>query len=239
VFTVASGIPANALALDSAGDIYTASSGSQVLELVRTQALTAFSGTGASPITVNILSTGNMPANLTLSDPDQTNFSLVLNPSTDCATTASVVAGGVCQFTSSFTPASYGTLSNTATFSGNAANASLAVAAALEIVQTGSNPLAACVTTLAGRATASTGLQPARAALTWTPVSGVAGYDVLRANVSGGPYMLLGSTTSSAYADTNGLVNNSTYFYVVEPTNASGQDLCQSNQATVAVPKGR
>jgi polygalacturonase/sugar lactone lactonase YvrE len=241
VFTVATGIPASVVALDSAGDIYTASAGSQVLELVRTQALTAFSGTGTSPITVNVLSTGNMPASLTLSDPDQTNFSLVLNPSTDCtgSTTASVVAGGTCQFTSSFTPASYGTLTNTATFSGNAANASLAVPAALEIVQSGSNPLAACVTTLSGKATASTGLQPARAALTWTPVSGVAGYNVLRGNVTGGPYTLLGSTTTPAYADTNGLANSTTYYYVVDPTNAAGQSLCQSNEATVAVPKGR
>jgi polygalacturonase/sugar lactone lactonase YvrE len=141
VFTVASGLPASTLALDSAGNVYTGSTGNQVLALERTQAATAFSRANNAPVTVSLLSTGNVSAALSLNDPDQTNFSLSMVSSTDCtqAATINVIGGGTCQFTSQFTPTSATTFSNTASFSGNAANAALATPAALEIVQTGDN----------------------------------------------------------------------------------------------------
>ena len=129
------------LALDSIGNLYAASPSNQVLALERTQALTAFASTSAPPITVNLLSTGNAAASLTLNDPDQTNFALTPTPTTDCAIASSIAVaiGGACQFNSQFTPASYLNFTNTATFSGNAANAALANPAALQIVQTGNN----------------------------------------------------------------------------------------------------
>lgn len=141
VFTVAAGLPANSLALDSVGNIYTGSTANQVLALERTQGASSFTRANNAPVTVNLLSTGNAAAALTLTDPDQTNFLLSLVASTDCAqaATINVISGGTCQFTSQFTPTSATTFSNTATFSGNAANAALANPSTLEIVQTGDN----------------------------------------------------------------------------------------------------
>lgn len=141
LFTVAPVPSVNALALDSIGNLYTASPSNQVLELERTQALTNFPSTSAPPITVSLLSTGNAAANLTLNDPDQTNFALTPAPTTDCAIASSITVaiGGACQINSQFTPTSFLTFTNTATFSGNAANAALANPASLQIVQTGDN----------------------------------------------------------------------------------------------------
>ena len=140
-FTVAPVPSVNALALDSIGNLYAASSSNQVLELERTQALTNFPSTSAPPITVSLLSTGNAAANLTLNDPDQTNFALTPTPTTDCAIASSITIaiGGACQINSQFTPTSFLNFTNTATFSGNAANAALTNPAALQIVQTGDN----------------------------------------------------------------------------------------------------
>jgi sugar lactone lactonase YvrE len=140
-FTVASNLKANTVALDSVGNLYTASAGGQVLELERTQGLTTFSRANNAPIVVNLLSTGNVAASLSATDPDQTNFSLTLTPSTNCAmtTTISIVIGGTCQFTSQFAPGSATNFFNTVTLSGNAANAALATPATLELMQTGMN----------------------------------------------------------------------------------------------------
>ncbi|RSL18524.1 Ig-like domain-containing protein [Edaphobacter aggregans] len=140
-FTVAPVASVSALALDSIGNLYAASPANQILALERTQALTAFTSTSAPPITVNLLSTGNAAASLALKDPDQTNFALTQTATTDCAIASpiSIAAGGACQFNSQFTPASFLNFTNTATFSGNAANANLATPAALQIVQTGNN----------------------------------------------------------------------------------------------------
>ena len=135
-FTVASGLAANTLTLDGAGNIYTASANGQVLELERTQGLTAFTRANNAPLPVNLLSTGNVAASLTATDPDQTNFALTLTPATNCtltSTTIGVTVGGDCQFTSSFTPSSATNFFNTVTFAGNAANAPLT------IMQTGMN----------------------------------------------------------------------------------------------------
>lgn len=141
VFSLATGLAANTLALDSVGNVYTASPTNQVLALQRTQGVTAFSRNNNAPITVNLLSTGNVAATLSLTDPDQTNFALSLTTSIDCSQSAAinVIPGGACQFTSQFTPTSATTFSNTATFTGNAANPSLASPPTLEIVQIGNN----------------------------------------------------------------------------------------------------
>jgi sugar lactone lactonase YvrE len=140
-FSVATGVSAHSLALDSAGNLYTGSDSDQILALQRTQAVTAFSRANNAPETVTMLSAGNTPASLTLTDPDQSNFSLTQVATTDCSLAATISAnpGGICQFTSQFTPTSATTFTNTATFSGNASNASLATPATLEIVQKGDN----------------------------------------------------------------------------------------------------
>ena len=171
VFSIASGLAANTLALDSIGNVYTASASNQVLALQRTQGLTSFSRVNNAPVIVNLLSTGNAGATLSLTDPDQTNFALTFAPSADCAQsgTINVVPGGACQFTSQFTPSSTTSFSNTATLTGNVANAALASPPALEIVQTGDNTPFPVTVTLGD----------------FTPASPTFGQDVsLTANVS-------------------------------------------------------
>jgi hypothetical protein len=94
-----------------------------------------------------------------------------------------------------------------------------------------------CVNNLGGRGTAS-GAAAARIDLTWTGIPNVTGYDVLRSTISGGPYTLVGSTTTVSYSDRTGLTNGKTYYYVLQPVNNSGA-VCQSNQATIAIPNPR
>jgi len=61
----------------------------------------------------------------------------------------------------------------------------------------------------------------AQVRLGWNSSSGATSYSVKRATVSGGPYTVVGSPTSSGFIDT-GLTNGTTYFYVVAAVNASG-----------------
>ena len=141
-FSVTSGVPGNSLALDSAGNVYTASATNQVLELQRTQGTATYNGVGSTPSTFSLLSTGNLAANLALTDPDTTNFALSVATSANCTGPASalvVAAGGTCTFTSSFAPTARQNYTNAATFSGNAANALLGTPPTLEIVQLGNN----------------------------------------------------------------------------------------------------
>ena len=69
------------------------------------------------------------------------------------------------------------------------------------------------------------------AILTWSPSVGATGYIIKRAAVSGGPYTAVGTTDSTSLTDT-GLVNLTTYYYVVSATNAYGAS-AHSGQASV------
>jgi hypothetical protein len=96
-----------------------------------------------------------------------------------------------------------------------------------------------CISNLYGRGTPSGPGHPARVDLTWSAQSTATKYDILRGTVNGGPYNLVGSSTSTAFSDrTAGLTNGKTYFYVNQPFNGS-TEICQSNQATVLIPAGR
>jgi len=92
-----------------------------------------------------------------------------------------------------------------------------------------------CVNNLGGSGTAS-GANPARVDLTWTGIPNVTGYDILRSPTNGGPYVQVGTTTTTAYSDRTGLTNGDTYYYVLQPVNGTGP-VCQSNQATITIPK--
>ncbi len=96
-----------------------------------------------------------------------------------------------------------------------------------------------CIQSLAGRGTPGTGSGKPRIDLTWTAQPNAVSYNVLRSATNNGPYTLMGNSTTTAYSDTNGLVNGNTYYYVVQPINSGQAEICQSNQATVAIPKGR
>ena len=93
----------------------------------------------------------------------------------------------------------------------------------------------ACVANLTGAGLAA-GAAPATIDLSWSGLTGASTYEVLRGAASGGPYTALGTTSTTAYADTNGLVDGGAYFYVVQPLNASGAEMCQSNQKEITVP---
>jgi hypothetical protein len=91
-----------------------------------------------------------------------------------------------------------------------------------------------CVSDLDGKGTAG-GRTPARVDLTWTAQANVTSYNVLRGTANGGPYSVVGNTTTPAYSDRSGLSNNDTYFYVLQPQ-SNGTTVCQSNQADITVP---
>jgi len=96
----------------------------------------------------------------------------------------------------------------------------------------------ACVNNLGGAGTAS-GTAAARIDLTWTGIPSATGYEVLRSTTNGSGYLQVGTTATTAYSDRVGLTNGGTYYYVLQPLNASGTSLCQSNQATITIPAGR
>ncbi|MGN6643595.1 MAG: autotransporter-associated beta strand repeat-containing protein, partial [Verrucomicrobiota bacterium] len=73
--------------------------------------------------------------------------------------------------------------------------------------------------------------------LTWNASSGATSYKVKRATVSGGPYTVVGSPVGTSYTD-SGLVNGTTYYYVVSAVNAGGESTnsAQDSATTVAPP---
>lgn len=92
-----------------------------------------------------------------------------------------------------------------------------------------------CVNNLGGSGLAA-GISPARIDLTWTGIPNVTGYNVLRSTTNGSGYTQVGTTSTTSYSDRVGLTTGDTYYYVLQPVNATGS-VCQSNQATVTIPK--
>lgn len=72
--------------------------------------------------------------------------------------------------------------------------------------------------------------------LTWT-LSTVAGYNVYRGTVSGGPYAKInrGLNAAAKYVD-NTVKSGQTYYYVITAVNAAGVESGYSNQVTAVVP---
>jgi fibronectin type 3 domain-containing protein len=73
---------------------------------------------------------------------------------------------------------------------------------------------------------APTGLQAtagnAQVTLGWNSSAGATSYHVKRGTTSGGPYTQVGAPTTTSFSDT-GLINGTTYFYVVSAVNAMGE----------------
>jgi cellulose 1,4-beta-cellobiosidase len=61
-------------------------------------------------------------------------------------------------------------------------------------------------------------------ALTWPAASTATSYNVKRATVSGGLYPLLSNLTTTNFTDT-GVVNGTTYYYVVSALNPAGESV--------------
>jgi hypothetical protein len=116
-----------------------------------------------------------------------------------------------------FAPSSAGSISGNAVINSNAANSPMA-----------SIPLSA------------TGVQPAshEVILTWGETSsGIAGYNVYRGAVSGGPYARQNPSLVSAFTYTDtAVIASDTYFYVVTAVDSSGQESSFSNQASATIP---
>jgi fibronectin type 3 domain-containing protein len=72
----------------------------------------------------------------------------------------------------------------------------------------------------------------AQVVLTWTASSGATSYHVKRATTSGGPYAQVSAPASATFTDT-GLINGTTYFYVVSALNATAES-ADSAQASAA-----
>jgi fibronectin type 3 domain-containing protein len=74
--------------------------------------------------------------------------------------------------------------------------------------------------------------------LSWSasPSPGVVGYNVYRADVSGGPYVHLASMDAGPNYTDNAVSSGQTYFYVVTAVDGGGSESAYSNQAQVVVP---
>jgi sugar lactone lactonase YvrE len=139
-FTVASLAPSS-LAIDSAGNLYTGSGGA-VLKLTRTQGYVQFAGSSATPQTISLLESGNQALDLTsVGQTDSTDYNLAGTASTDCtlssALPSALAVGGVCMLTATYTPTTFLTTTDTATFNGNLVNAALSTPSSVQLTLTG------------------------------------------------------------------------------------------------------
>ena len=117
------------------------------------------------------------------------------------------------QLTVGFTPTASGSASGTLTITSNASNGTFGV------------PL-----------TGTGGIH--YVALSWNDTGAqIAGYNVYRSTVSGGPYSEINSAlvVPTNYSDTS-VVSGTTYFYAVTAVGTSGTESALSNQTTAAVP---
>jgi hypothetical protein len=74
-----------------------------------------------------------------------------------------------------------------------------------------------------------------QAVLSWNPVAGATGYNLMRANVSGGPYTTVASGITTTNYTNTGLTNNTVYYYAVSAVLSTGQS---ANSVEAAVMGG-
>jgi hypothetical protein len=71
--------------------------------------------------------------------------------------------------------------------------------------------------------------------LSWNNSPGAIGYNISRSTNSGGPYSLVGNSTTNSYADTN-VLPDMVYYYVVSAINANGQTTNSAPAGTELTP---
>ncbi len=107
------------------------------------------------------------------------------------------------------------------------------VVSAVNLVGEGANSAQASGTTAPA---APTGLTRTNgntmATLKWTAAAGAESYRIKRGTTSGGPYTLVGTSTTPSFVHT-GLTNGVNYYYRVSSVNSLGVESADSNQVTV------
>lgn len=130
---------------------------------------------------------------------------------------ATIANAETAQFVVTFTPATSGSASATLSFASNAAN----------------SPARQTLTGSGAVATQHT------VSLVWMASisSGVVGYSVYRADISGGPYVKFNSApqSSTAYTD-DSAASGQTYFYVSTAVDDNGAESGYSNQTAATIP---
>ncbi|HZV03046.1 MAG TPA: fibronectin type III domain-containing protein, partial [Planctomycetota bacterium] len=109
------------------------------------------------------------------------------------------------------------------------------VVQAVNAVTTSANSSEASATTLPNAPSPPTNVSATTVSqtqinVTWTASPGATSYAVSRGTQSGGPYSQVGTTSTTSFQDM-GLTANTTYYYVVQATNAGGTS-ASSNQAS-------
>jgi len=72
--------------------------------------------------------------------------------------------------------------------------------------------------------------------LAWQTSETAVAYNVYRGDASGGPYSLIGNTSTLRYMDAN-VSRGSSYFYVVTAVDAAGTESAFSGEISAAVPQ--
>ena len=192
----------------------------------------AMSGTGGAPGQLSVNPTSLSFGNVTVGNSSTLTASLTAAGASVTVSSAGVsngeftlsgltfpftLAAGQSQtFNMTFTPGGTGPASGTATFTSNATNSPTA----LSFSGTGTAPVQHSVD------------------LSWNAsVSQVAGYNIYRGTVSGGPYTRLNSglESSTSYTDSTPQAGQ-TYFYVTTAVDDNGTESSFSNQAQAVIP---
>lgn len=118
-----------------------------------------------------------------------------------------------------FAPTTAGSTPGSVTYASNASNPSLKES-------------------FTGTGTSSTGTTTHNVTLSWSAsTSPVAGYNVYRGTVSGGPYTKINPSLETATVYTDSTVQSSTtYYYVATSVDSSSDESAFSNQTTAVVP---
>ncbi len=158
------------------------------------------------------LTASSGPVTVSSASVSQADFSL-----TGVGLPATIPAGSSLPFSVVFAPQATGTASGTVSFFSNSSNSP------------------------AGEAVSGSGTPPPQhsVALTWAASTStdVAGYNVYRGTVPGGPYTQINSALDPTTNETDSTVQGGqTYYYVVTAVNSTGQESAYSNQATAAIP---
>lgn len=179
-------------------------------------------GSSSSPVTTNASNVGG--ATETYTSLASSNGQFVRSGGTCTVPSGTIVAGAGCTWIGIFTPTAQGPQSASLTITGTVTSSVQLTGSGQTTVSIPSTP-----TGLGAVASGTT------VNLSWTASTGtITGYKVSRGTVSGGPYTLIAttSTTATTYSDL-GLANG-TYYYVVSAYNSAGTS-ANSSQASAVV----